>query len=109
MNSGGAKTGKLLPTGSVPDRMQLADGRTIRVSLVDAGNPAVFVQAKEIGMTGRELPAEASANPGILAVMEEIRAQAAVMMKLAKSPETASPAIPKVAVVAAPQRPPPFP
>ncbi|MCX6630040.1 MAG: hypothetical protein NTW28_20680 [Candidatus Solibacter sp.] len=103
VNSGGSKTGKLLPTGNVLDRIQLADGRTVRVSLVDAGNPAVFVQAKELGMTGRELPAEASANPRILAVMEEIRAKAGVMMKLAASPETASPAIPKVAVVAAPQ------
>jgi 2-methylaconitate cis-trans-isomerase PrpF len=103
VNSGGSKTGKLLPTGNVQDRIQLADGRTVRVSLVDAGNPAVFVQAKELGLTGRELPAEASAKPWILAVMEEIRAKAAVMMKLATSPETAGPAIPKVAFVAGPQ------
>ena len=43
INSAGSKTGKLLPTGNVVDRMKLADGRTIRVSLVDAANPAVFV------------------------------------------------------------------
>jgi methylitaconate Delta-isomerase len=103
VNSGGSKTGKLLPTGNVQDRIQLADGRSVRASLVDAGNPSVFVAASELGMTGRELPADASANPWILAVMEEIRARAAVMMKLAASPETASAAIPKVAIVAAPQ------
>jgi hypothetical protein len=103
VNSGGSKTGKLLPTGNVQDRIQLADGRTVRVTLVDAGNPSVFVQAGELGLTGRELPSDAAANPWILAVMEEIRTQAAVMMKLAKSAEAAGPAIPKVAFVAPPQ------
>ncbi len=98
VNSGGSKTGKLLPTGNVQDRMQLADGRTVRVSLVDAGNPSVFVQAAELGLTGRELPVEVNGDSRTLAVMEEIRVRAAVMMGLA-----ASAAVPKVAFVAAPQ------
>jgi 2-methylaconitate cis-trans-isomerase PrpF len=103
VNSGGSKTGKLLPTGNVVDKMELRDGRVIRVSLVDAANPAVFVQAAEIGFTGRELPRDSVANPQILAVMEEIRARAAVMMGLARAPEAVSPAVPKVAFVAPPQ------
>ncbi len=94
VNSGGSKTGKLLPTGNVQDRMQLAGGRTVRVSLVDAGNPFVFVQAPELELTGREL----NADGRTLALMEEIRVQAAVMMNLA-----ASAAVPKVAFVAPPQ------
>ena len=98
VNSGGSKTGKLLPTGNVQDRMRLGDGRTVRVSLVDAGNPSVFVQAAELGLTGRELPAEVNGDGRTLAAMEEIRARAAVMMGLA-----ASAAVPKVAFVAAPQ------
>ena len=103
VNSGGSKTGKLLPTGNVVDRMELADGRSVRVSLVDAANPAVFVQAAEIGLTGRELPRDTAGNPRILALMEEIRAKAAVMMKLAASQDLVSPAVPKVAFVAPPQ------
>lgn len=98
VNSGGSKTGKLLPTGNVQDRMELADGRTVRVSLVDAGNPSVFVQAVELGLTGRELPTEVNGDRRTLTVMEEIRMRAAVMMGLA-----ASAAVPKVAFVAAPQ------
>jgi hypothetical protein len=94
VNSAGSKTGKLLPTGNVIDSIQLSDGRTVRASLVDAANPAVFVQAGEIGCTGAELPADTTA----LAVMEEIRTKAATMMNLA-----ASPAIPKVAFVAPPR------
>jgi 2-methylaconitate cis-trans-isomerase PrpF len=100
VNSAGSKTGRLLPTGNVVDRMELSDGRVVRVSLVDAANPAVFVQAAEIGLTGAELPADTASNPQILAVMEEIRVQAAIMMKLAARAEAVSPAIPKVAVVA---------
>ena len=103
VNSGGSKTGKLLPTGNVIDKMELQDGRTIRVSLVDAANPAVFVQAVEIGFTGKELPKDTGANPKILEIMEEIRVKAALMMKIAPSPDKVSPAVPKVAFVAPPQ------
>ena len=103
VNSGGSKTGKLLPTGNVIDKMKLQDGRSIRVSLVDAANPAVFVQAAEIGFTGKELPKDTGANPKILEIMEEIRVKAALMMKIAPSPDKVSPAVPKVAFVAPPQ------
>ncbi len=103
VNSAGSKTGKLLPTGHVVDEMPLQDGRRVRVSLVDAANPAVFVQAAELGFSGRELPKDTAANPNILEIMEEIRAKAAVMMRLASSPEQVSPAVPKVAFVAPPQ------
>ncbi|HWU38990.1 MAG TPA: PrpF domain-containing protein [Candidatus Acidoferrum sp.] len=98
VNSGGSKTGKLLPTGNPVDKMELDNGRTVRVSLVDAANPAVFVQAADIGFTGRELPKDTATDPRILAVMEEIRVKAGTMMRLAPSP-----AVPKVAFVTAPQ------
>ncbi len=103
VNSAGARTGKLLPTGNVVDEMLLHDGRTLRVSLVDAANPAVFVQAAGIGFTGRELPKDTATDPKILEIMEEIRRKAAIMMRLASSPEKVSPAVPKVAFVAPPQ------
>ncbi len=103
VNSGGSKTGKLLPTGNVVDKMELADGRAVRVSLVDAANPAVFVQAMDIGLTGKELPKDTTTNPRILSGMEEIRVKAAIMMKLAPGPDRVSPAVPKIAFVAGPQ------
>jgi 2-methylaconitate cis-trans-isomerase PrpF len=103
INSAGSKTGKLLPTGNVVDPMKLADGRTIRVSLIDAANPAVFVKAEDVGFTGRELPDDARSKPQILSVMEEMRIKAAIMMKLASGPDKVSPAVPKVALVAPPQ------
>ena len=103
VNSGGSKTGKLLPTGNVVDKLRLEDGRSLKVSLVDAANPAVFVQAADIGFTGKELPKDTATNPQILAIMEEIRVKAAVLMKLAPAPDKVSPAVPKVAFVAPPQ------
>jgi 2-methylaconitate cis-trans-isomerase PrpF len=101
-NSAGSKTGRLLPTGNVQDTMVLNDGRSIRVSLVDAANPSVFVKAADIGLTGKELPADCDKNPGILDVMEEIRVRAGVMMGLAPCLEKVGPAVPKVAFVASP-------
>ena len=103
LDSGGSKTGKLLPTGNVVDCMNLSDGRMLRVSMVDVGNPAVFVQAASLGLTGRELPQDTNAHPEILHAMEEIRTKAGVMMGLAPNEHEVSPAVPKVAFVAPPQ------
>ncbi len=99
-NSAGSKTGRLLPTGNVRDTMTLKDGRVVQVSLVDAANPSVFVKASDIGLTGKELPADCDTNPGILEIMEEIRVRAGVMMGLAATVEQVGPAVPKVAFVA---------
>ncbi|MDU2065364.1 MAG: PrpF domain-containing protein [Sporomusaceae bacterium] len=103
LNSGGAKTGKLLPTGNVVDEITLKTGKKVRVSLVDAANPSIFVKAEDIGLTGLELPQDTETNPEILAIMEDLRTTAGVMMGLADSKEKVGPAVPKVAFVAAPK------
>ena len=103
LNSGGSKTGKLLPTGNVVDEMTLKDGRKVRVSIVDAANPAVFVKAEDIDLTGKELPQDTQTNPAILETLEDIRTTAAVMMGLVVKKAHAGPAVPKVAFVAPPQ------
>ena len=103
LNSGGSKTGKLLPTGNVTDEITLKSGKKVRVSLVDAANPSVFVKASDIGLTGVEMPKDTETNPKILKIMEDIRTTAAVMMGLASSKDKVGPAVPKVAFVAAPQ------
>jgi|GEM_PF-82789 len=104
LEPGGSKTGKLLPTGNVQDTITLSDGRTIQVSLVDAANPAVFVKATDLGYEGTELPAFTETDGGVLLnTLEDIRTTAAVMMGFAPSKEAASPAVPKVCMVSAPQ------
>jgi 2-methylaconitate cis-trans-isomerase PrpF len=94
----------LLPTGNVVDEIALSDGRKVRCSLVDAANPAVFVQACDIGCCGTELPADCASQPQILGALEEIRRKAAVMMKLAADTTNVGPAVPKVAMVSVSQR-----
>jgi methylitaconate Delta-isomerase len=102
VDSAGSKTGKLLPSGNVADSMTLSDGRKIRVSLIDAGNPFVFVQASEIGFTGRELPEDSDANRAIVKTLEEVRVRGAVAMGLAASTKDVGPAVPKVGMVSSP-------
>jgi len=45
----------LLPTGSVRDTLSTPSG-TVEVSIVDAGNPVVFVRPEAAGLSGAELP-----------------------------------------------------
>jgi 2-methylaconitate cis-trans-isomerase PrpF len=103
LDAAGSKTGRLLPTGHVTDCIALESGRPVPVSLVDAAAPAVFVRAADVGLTACERPDEALRDPRIVAVMQEIRVKAALMMKLADDATRVSPAVPKVAIVGPPQ------
>jgi len=73
----GAKTGKLLPTGNVKDKIQITDIGELEVSIVDAANPMVFVKASDLGLRGTETPEEIDSNQKILNILEEIRSKAA--------------------------------
>lgn len=104
LEPGGAKTGKLLPSGTPVDLLPLDDGRTIRASLVDAANPCVFVAASDLGKAGTELPDALAADADFMATMDRIRSAGSVKMGLAPDLEAARKlgSIPKVAIVAAP-------
>lgn len=104
LDPGGAKTGRLLPTGAATDSLVLPSLGTIRASCVDAANPCVFVAAADVGKTGVELPADLEKDAGWLGLMEEIRLAASVAMGLAPDLAAAAriPSIPKVAMLAAP-------
>ena len=101
---GGARTGKLLPTGHVEDSLTLADGSTIEASMVDAANPCVFVRAVDVGMTGAESPMAMDNDEALLTKLEAIRQAASVAMGITPDLEAAAkvPAAPKVAYVAPP-------
>jgi len=89
LDPGGATTGKLLPSGKVTDRLDVPGFGTLDASLVDAANATVFVRARDIGLTGRELPTELEARPEILRLLNEIRVQGSVRMGIAPDVETA--------------------
>lgn len=87
---GGATTGKLLPTGNVVDTLDVPGVGRIRASLVDAANATVWVHAKDIGLTGIELPEALEANAAAMAKLEAIRRAGSVAMGITKNPEDAA-------------------
>lgn len=101
---GGAKTGRLLPTGSALDLIAVPGVGDIPVSCVDAANPCLFVAAEAVGKSGLEMPGELDRDRGFLELMERLRLAGAVKMGLARDLASAAqiPAIPKIAMVAAP-------
>ena len=98
-NPGGGATGHLLPTGKPIDEIRLPGGTSIKASMADAGNPCVFVQARDLGLTGTEMPDDIQRNPQILESLEAVRCQASVLMGIARDIGEASriPGIPKIA------------
>jgi 2-methylaconitate cis-trans-isomerase PrpF len=104
-NPAGSVTGKLLPTGRPCDELTLADGRTIQVSIVDAGNPTVFLDAADLGLTGTELPKAIEASTAATDTLEEARGIVAEMLGLVTDRRRAtavSPGLPKVGFVSPP-------
>ncbi|TMV08340.1 2-methylaconitate cis-trans isomerase PrpF family protein [Arenibacterium halophilum] len=103
LEPGGAKTGKLLPTGSPMNPLEI-NGRTIHASLVDAANPCVFVAASDLGLTGAEHPDTLAKTSRFLETMEALRCAGSVRMGLTADMRSAAamPSLPKVAIVAPP-------
>jgi 2-methylaconitate cis-trans-isomerase PrpF len=98
---GGGATGRLLPTGNAQDTLH-HEGRAYAVSLIDAANACVFLDARDLGMTGTESPDAIEADPARMAVLDALRRKAGVMMGLAATPQAVGLALPKIAVVAPP-------
>lgn len=105
LDPGGAKTGRLLPTGRACDELDAPGFGRVTASCVDAANPCVFVAAEDLGKTGVELPGELESDLAFLERMEAIRRVASVRMGIAADLEAAArvASVPKVAVVSAPQ------
>lgn len=82
IDPGGATTGALLPTGRVIDKLNIPQLGTIDVSMVDAANACVFVNAATLGLTGTELPEVIGRNASLLEKLNEIRIHASVAMSI---------------------------
>jgi 2-methylaconitate cis-trans-isomerase PrpF len=99
---GGTQTEALLPTGHVVDTLEVEGIGRLRATLVDAANPAVFVAAEDLGLTGAESPEAIEADAALMARLDRIRRTAGVAMGLAAAPEAVGLASPRVALVAGP-------
>ncbi|MBV1798854.1 2-methylaconitate cis-trans isomerase PrpF family protein [Siccirubricoccus sp. G192] len=102
LSPGGTQTEALLPTGHVVDMLEVEGIGRLRATLVDAANPAVFVAAADLGLTGAESPEAIEADAALMALLDRIRRAAGVAMGLAAAPEAVGLASPRVALVAGP-------
>ena len=104
LDPGGARTGRLLPTGNPTDWLDVSGLGSVRASLVDAANPCVWVAAADLGMTGNELPSAIEGDRDLMQRLEQLRQAAAVAMGMAPDLDSAARvvSIPKIAMVSAP-------
>ena len=104
LDPGGAVTGKLLPTGNPRDVLEIPGQGPIEVSLVDAANPCVFLDAKSLGLAGTEMPEALERNSELLARLATIRCHASLAMGIAATlAEARTKSMPQIGFVAPPQ------
>lgn len=102
---GGALTDKLFPSGNRRDSVEIPIHGSVSITIIDAANPVVLVQAEEVGLTGIEID-EVDSTEEIKKSLEAIRCKAAVMIGLCATEEEAtqrSQTVPKIAFVASPR------
>ena len=94
--------GAMFPTGQLVDDLEVPGVGTLKVTMINAGIPTVFVNATDIGYTGSELQESINGDANALAMLEAIRAHAAMRMGLIDRIEDAAKRqhSPKVAFVA---------
>ncbi len=92
----GSKTGRLLATGNLRDRI---DG--IEVTCLDVAMPMVLMRAADLGLDGTEGKAAFDGNPALMARIEKIRLEAGARMGLG---DVADMVVPKVGVLSAPRQ-----
>ena len=96
--------GAMFPTGNRVDDLEVPGIGTLKVTMINAGIPTIFVNADAIGYTGAELQDAINSDPAALARFETIRAHGALRMGLIKDLSEAAKRqhTPKVAFVARP-------
>jgi probable AcnD-accessory protein PrpF len=96
--------GSMFPTGNLVDDLEVPGLGTLKVTMINAGIPTIFVNASDIGYTGSELQDAINSDPKALSMFETIRAYGAVRMGLIGHVDEAVTRqhTPKVAFVAPP-------
>ncbi|MGK5012667.1 2-methylaconitate cis-trans isomerase PrpF [Janthinobacterium sp. MDB2-8] len=96
--------GAMFPTGNLVDDLDVPGIGTLKVTMINAGIPTIFVDAHAIGYTGTELQDAINGDPAALARFETIRAHGALRMGLITHLDEAAKRqhTPKVAFVAKP-------
>jgi probable AcnD-accessory protein PrpF len=97
--------GATFPTGNHIDVLDVPGVGKIEATLINAGNPTIFVDAARLGLKGTELQGDINGDKALLARVESVRARGTVAMGGAATPEEATarrPHTPKLAFVGPP-------
>ncbi|KQR84345.1 3-methylitaconate isomerase [Burkholderia sp. Leaf177] len=95
----------MFPTGNASDVLNIPDVGDVEMTMINAGNPAIFIDAAALGLAGNELQRDVNGNAALLQKAEAIRSHAAVRMGLAATAGEATqsrPHTPKLAFIAKP-------
>lgn len=104
MDPADSEEGSMFPTGHLIDDLEVPGVGTFKATLINAGIPTIFLNAKDIGYTGTELQDDINNDEKALAMFETIRAHGAIRMGLITEVVEAAGRqhTPKVAFVAKP-------
>lgn len=100
--------GAMFPTGNIIDELELptdvVESGSLKVTLINAGIPTIFINAEDIGYTGTELQDVINGDDRALTMFEAIRAHGALRMGLIDNIDEAAKRLhtPKIAFVSAP-------
>jgi 2-methylaconitate cis-trans-isomerase PrpF len=103
LEPGGSGTGKLLPTGNVIDEIEIDGFGKIKVSVVDAATPLIYILAEDLGLKGTESPDELDGNAEKMEIIQKIRRKCAFMTGLSKSEHEAPMNTPRIGIVTSPK------
>lgn len=102
LDPGGSKCAAFLPSGNEIDTLDFPGYGPLAVSMIDATNPVVFVDGTALGINGLESPETLETNTELMALLDQIRRQAGVLMGLAATPEEVPLSNPKIAMLLPP-------
>ncbi|MBX3641780.1 MAG: 2-methylaconitate cis-trans isomerase PrpF [Rubrivivax sp.] len=97
--------GAMFPSGNKVDTLDVPGVGKVQATLINAGNPTIFVDAQSLGLKGTELQGDVNGTKELLKLAEAVRANGAVAMGLVATAEEATakrPHTPKLAFVASP-------
>ena len=88
------ESSELFPTGNLIDDLEVSNdavkGGSIKATLINAGIPTIFINAKDIGYSGDELQHAINSDANALAMFENIRASGALRMGLIQNIDEAA-------------------
>ena len=102
----GEDGGAMFPTGNLVDTLEVPEIGRFQATFINAGIPTIFLNAEDIGYTGRELQDAINGDTKALARFETIRAYGAKQMGLIQDISEAASRqhTPKIAFVSKPKQ-----